>query len=66
MSKRKGTHGGKRDGAGRPRKPDAKLSISCRVSPEVHAYLISTSDVGGVIDAMVRRTVLYRKHAKGE
>lgn len=53
--------GGKREGAGRKPKPDAKSVITVSVSPQVAAYLKSTGNASGTVDDSIQRTKRFRE-----
>lgn len=59
------SHGGKRRGAGRKPAPDAKQSISARVSPEVKAFLATQTNASEAIDKTIRRSKAFREWEKG-
>ena len=53
--KLKSSHGGQRQGAGRPKTPQPKKSISVRLPPDIIAWLDSQSDNRAVtIEKLVR------------
>lgn len=58
-------HGGQRTpgpgkSLGRPKKPDAKVPISLRVSPDVAEYLRSQPNQSEAVEAAVRRSKGFR------
>lgn len=56
--------GGKRPGAGRPKNPDAKQTVSVAVHPEVREYLSSQPSASQVVDETIRRTANFRAWKK--
>lgn len=56
--------GGRRKGAGRKPKKDAKVKATVNVSPDVLAFLNSTGNRSQAVEAMVRKTKAFKDWAK--
>ena len=62
--KDKMSHGGAREGAGRPVDPNSKKALSLRVPVDVRQYLDTTENISQSIEDLVRRSKGYRDWRK--